>query len=373
MTAAMTYDKAELERCYSKTKIALMERKDSAFFASLVFSLRHEFTLAVPTACTDGTWIKTNPLFFLSMTPEERLGVLLHETLHAAFLHMWRMTSRNPQKWNRACDYVINLMLIDRGFVLPQGVLYDTQYAGMSAEEVYALLPDIQNDSFECDLLPPDPGQDPDEAQSQMDDILIRAAMQSAQRGDKPGTIPGEIQFYLDKLLNPILPWNRILSKYTTSLAKDDYSMRRPNRRFFPKHHLPSLYSEALMDIAIAADISGSVGDMDITQVLSEVYRIMRALRPKTITLLQFDTHIRQVDKVRSAHALMSLKFTGRGGTNVRPVIEWANTHKPKLLLIFSDGGFSVPAVTTPVPVIWLIFRRPQFTAPYGKVIHYKH
>jgi predicted metal-dependent peptidase len=363
----------------SKAKIQLMARPDSAFFTTICFSLKHSFDASIPTACTNGKWIKFGTKFFMDLSPEERVFLLLHETMHCAYLHMVRLpTGACPDKWNIATDHVINLQLIERGFKMPKMGLADPQYKGLSAEEVYKLLPENPGQPQMQDLVH---GEDPGasmcdgagaEALSrEMADILVRAAVQSRVSGDKPGTIPGEIEIFLNRLLNPKLPWNRILQKYLQAFAKNDYTFRKPNRRFFPKYHLPSLFSENLMNIAVAVDTSGSVTDEQFLRFVTETHSIMRMMKPEKITLIQFDTEIKATNEIKSIQELMKVHFTGRGGTLINPVLEWANVNKPQLLLVFSDGGFYFYSQVTKVPTIWLIHDNKQFNAPFGKTIHY--
>jgi predicted metal-dependent peptidase len=367
----------------NKAKIALMSKGDSAFFTTLAFSLIHEFDNRIPTAATNGKRIKYNPDFFMSLDSEERVFLMLHEAMHCAYLHMERGHGYDQQRFNIAADHVINLQLKERGFKMPECGIADDDYKGLSTEEVYNLLPQNPGGSsgnggvpgFGADLESPE-GDDTPEAREQLkqdiQDILCRAAMQSKMSNDKPGTIPGEIELFLDKLLNPKLPWNRILQKYLNSFSKNDYSFRKPNRRFFPQHIMPSMYGENLIDLAAFADISGSVTDHEFHVQLSETAAVMRMMKPKQIMFGQFDTEIKQVDKITSLADMRHIHFTGRGGTMIEPVLEWANTHKPQLLLVFTDGHFDWPELTTKVPVIWLIYNNPNFTAPYGKVIHYE-
>lgn len=357
----------------SKAKIHLMARPDSVFFTTLCFSLKHIFSEDTRTACTNGLYIKYNPSFFMEeCTAEVRVSLLLHETLHCAYMHMARAKNLDHNKYNRAADYVINLQLRDRGFPIPDTWLCEEKYRGLNAEEVYKILPD--------DPTPP-PMQDlgdmgepvPEDAlQGEIQDILVRASLASKMAGDKSGTIPGDIEIFLNKLLNPKLPWNRILQKYLQSFAKTEYSFARPNRRFFPKAYLPSMRSNCLQDIAIAVDTSGSVSDGDFLRFISETHSIIKNLKPNKITFIQFDTSIKSIDEVRGVDELMNLKFTGRGGTDIGEVIEWTNEHKPQLLLMFTDGYFKFRDNSTKVPVIWLIHKNPNFTSPFGKVIHYE-
>lgn len=366
-----THSITDCQEALSKAKIQLMTKPDSVFFFSLCFSLKHVFSDEVPTACTDGKQIIYNPDFFMGLDKEERIFLLLHETLHCAYMHMVRLNERDPRKWNKAADHVINLQLIERGYKMPQGGLADRQYTGMYTEQVYNLIPDNKEEPFDGDLIPGDAETD-SKTTSEMQDVLVRASLQSKMAEDRPGTIPGEIEVFLNRLLNPKLPWNRILQKYLQTFNKNDYSYRRPNRRYFPDHYLPSLYSNSLINITIAVDISGSVSDSDFLQFVSETHSILKMMKPECITFIQFDTEIHSIDRVKNVQELMKLSFTGRGGTDITPVIEWANQNKPQLLMVFTDGFFRSPGIQTKVPTAWLIHNNPNFAAPFGKVIHYE-
>ena len=363
----------EMKKALDKAKIALMSRLDTAFFTTILFSLRFSWnTSDTKTAGTDGTTLLMNPNFFMSLNPDERVFLLVHEVLHVAFMHMMRLKERNHTKWNHACDYYINLLLVERGYKMPPDGLLDRKYAGLNSDQIYARLPDPPpGSSSELDLRAPK--GEMDAAESAVQDILVRAAIQSKISEDKPGTIPADIEIFLNKLLNPKLPWQRILQRFIQNLSKNDYSFRQPNRRYFPEHHLPSAYSEKVVDLAIAVDSSGSVSDADFLRFVSEVHGIMRMMYPDKITLIQFDAHLRSVDEIKSLRELSQVKFTGRGGTLIGPVLKWANENKPRVLLVFSDGCFRFYANDeTKIPTIWLIHNRPVFTAPFGKTIHYE-
>lgn len=352
----------------NKAKIRLMSTPDSAFFTTVCFSLKHIWDDTVPTAATDGRNIRFNPEFFLSLTTDEQVFLLLHEAMHVAYLHLDRKMGRKHSKWNVAGDLVINQHLVDRGFKMPKMGLFDPQYKDMSTEEVYNRLPEDpacpMPDLMECD-------GEPDVLQREIEDILVRAQIQSKMENDKPGTIPGEVQIFLNGLLDPKLPWNRILQKYLFNYAKNDYTFKKFNRRYFPTFLLPGLRSEALIDLAVAVDTSGSVTDEEFKVFISEIHAILRMMKPEKITLLQFDTQLRSAESVRSVTELSQVKFSGRGGTSIGPVLQWIDENKPQLTLIFTDGCFGFYGQETQRDVIWLIHNNPQFDASFGKVIYY--
>jgi predicted metal-dependent peptidase len=357
------------DKALSKAKIALMQRPDSTFFLTVCFSLPIHWDKSINTACTNGKNILINPDFFMSLNGEEQLFLLLHETLHVAYMHMHRLQERQPKKWNIAADYVINYQLTQSGYRMPKNGLLDTKWAGMSTEEVYKNLPDSSDIEVDMDLLEPESTDE--ELAKDIQDILVRASVASKMANDKPGSIPGEIQIYLNSLLNPVLPWNRILQKYFNGFAKDDYSFRKPNRRFFPKYHLPSLHSEKLMNLVVAVDTSGSVSDHDFHVFVSEVASILRMMKPEKITLIQFDTDIKSVTEIKSIQDLKECKFTGRGGTRIEPVMEWALNANPQLTMVFSDGEFRYSETKPPGDVLWVVHNNTGFKPSFGKVIHY--
>jgi len=357
----------------NRAKIALMQKPNTAFFSSILMSLRvvWDDPKCPHRAATNGRDLFLNSEWFLSITPAQRVGVLVHESQHVAYDHMGRIGARSQDKWNRAADYCINLQIHKAKLELPDPHLYDEKYEGMTAEKIYSLLPENPQGDYMSDLMPVPSGSLAEHTQH-VREVLVRAAQQSKQSNDAPGTIPGDVELYLDNLLNPKLPWYSILRKFFKSFDKSDYSFRLPNRRFMPQHYLPSMHGRKLMDLAIAVDISGSVSDDDFKRIVSEVNGILKMLKPNKITLLQFDTKICSIHIIKSVMDLMKVKFTGRGGTIIEPVLKWADDHRPQALLVMTDGGFYFHGPQTTVPTVWVIHDNKGFQAQFGEVIHYE-
>ena len=376
----------------NKAKIALMTRPDSVFFSTVFFNLTREWSTEVPQLGIDGTTIKFNPEYFLSLDRDVRVSTMVHQAMHIAYMHPMRVGGRDIKKYCAAADYVINLQLKDRGFKIPNNWLCDEKFRGKSVEEVYNLMEDDDTPpNYQPDFTPegaPSPsggdsdgGDNPgnhaarEKAQQQEDkinEILMNATAQSQMAGEKAGSVPGDIDIHMEKFLNPKLPWDQILRKYLKAIDKTDYSFKKPNRRYAPEHILPGLQGEAMIDLVMAIDVSGSTSDQDVQNCMNEVNGIFKKLKPKKIRLLPFDTVIRDEITVRNVNELSRVTFTGRGGTLIEPVLNWTNEKKPEVMIIFSDGGFSFSNVRTDIPVIWLIYDDKSFTAPFGKVIHYE-
>lgn len=376
-------------------KISMMMQKATVFYTTILFSLKQGFDETLPTAATDGKDLSINPAFFMSLPPVERIGLLAHEVLHVALDHMHRMgkrdaivtdsTGRPISLWNIAADYVINDLLSQAGYHLPPGGLNDSQYSGKSTEQVYDILYK-KTDKQKSDLadkcgnnsgadvqFPQDAKGDP-VSQDHVTEIILRASTQAKSMGQAAGSIPGEVGISLQEVINPPLPWHIILQNYLTEFAKEDYTWRRPNRRFLPNFYMPTAHSEAIANIAIAVDCSCSVSDHEFNVFITKIAEIQDAMHPKKITVVPFDTRIGKVQELTDDdNPFKKLRFTGRGGTQIKPVHDWAAENKPTVLLVFSDGEFSQPAPKDKsIPIVWVIHDDKKWAAKHGgRVIHY--
>ena len=115
---------------------------DNPFFGTLCLRLKPVERDDLDTGATDGKHLFYNPVWFEKLRPEERIGFLAHEVMHVVLMHHTRRQERHPEKWNVAADYVINLILKNNSFILPSGGLLDEQYADMTTEHVYNILPE---------------------------------------------------------------------------------------------------------------------------------------------------------------------------------------------------------------------------------------
>jgi predicted metal-dependent peptidase len=93
----------------------------------------------IESAHTNGREIAWSPTFVDGLTDEEIRYVLLHETLHCAHQHMWRLPI--DKRGNEAGDHEINLTLNTlQGIKMPEGGLADPQYEGLACEDILGRL-----------------------------------------------------------------------------------------------------------------------------------------------------------------------------------------------------------------------------------------
>ena len=114
-----------------KARTALL--LDHPFFGSLLYRLKDRASEGVKTMATDGVSLLWNPEFVEALSAATLAGTLAHEVMHPALHHHLRRSGRDPKRWNVACDYAINPLLVDAGLKLPEGILLENRFRCMSA------------------------------------------------------------------------------------------------------------------------------------------------------------------------------------------------------------------------------------------------
>ena len=314
---------------------------DHPFFGALACRLIAEVSEKVPTAAVDGRKIYLNPDWFMSLSRAEQLGLYCHEVLHPAFGHNWRRNARDPGKWNLACDFAINPIIVDAGVTMPKGSCLNKDWAGKSAEEIFKLLPDqpqgkggIGNDVDDLDVI----DGDAQEASAQEAEWKV-AVTQAAMAAKAAGKLPGQLQRLVDQITKPKVDWRDVLRRFVSNTAKNDSTMSRPNRRYLPHGlYLPSLQSEQMPPIVVAIDTSGSISAADLNAFASEIEGIRSDVRPEKLTALYWDTRVAGVDEFLPDDIFVP-NPRGGGGTNVGCVTKWIaeSGEDPTCLIVLTD------------------------------------
>jgi predicted metal-dependent peptidase len=133
------YERKRVETAYNKLGIR------EPFVAAVMSKIKREVVVdpRIPTAATNGAWVKYNPNFTAKCSDPQLFGLVLHESLHVILMHMWRRGQRHPGLWNYANDAIINLYIRSRGYELPEnGVDVKWVTEAMSSELVYKRMKD---------------------------------------------------------------------------------------------------------------------------------------------------------------------------------------------------------------------------------------
>lgn len=386
----------ELDWLFDKTKSQVFMGRGAGFLGSIMSKLNFSWTEDIPTACTNGVRVLWNPHFFLRLPPKTRVFVLKHEIWHVAYLDPIRCGSRNPLVWNYATDIRINNNLTNEGETY-EGLGFkpwlDHQYDGMSPEDIYdAIYPkgldvlaqlygstswghDAPPDEPEGDLFPPD--QPSEEFPEPIDkwQVLnnVIAASQAAKMGSGAGDVPGEVETVLSRFLAPKLPWNQLLFNFFNEKSQQDYSFRKPNRRF-QDIYLPSLVEESggLDHLMFFGDVSGSVSDGEFIRYISEVKYIKDHFDPKMLTFVQFDTLIKSITTWDETQAFDEVIRKGYGGTDLRCVRQLILERRPTAVVVLSDlccEPMQALAGEYQVPLLWVAVNNANAKVNEGKLI----
>src|SRR3954463_16523663 len=100
---------------FETARAGLVKVKELMFFASALLQTKFIEDPSCETAWTDMVVIGYNPKFIEGLDIPTAKFVIIHELMHILLKHGLRRGSRDPDRWNKACDYAINIMLRDLG------------------------------------------------------------------------------------------------------------------------------------------------------------------------------------------------------------------------------------------------------------------
>jgi len=404
------------EQRLSKAVVDIMGNPKYVALAGILMIGDKRICDTTPTAYTNGRDEVYGREFVDKLNDAEFRFLILHECYHKLYRHLttWHhLYKENPQLANVACDYVINLKIADDnkndGFATMTGALtigcYDEQYRGMDSAQVYEMLKQKQQQQqasgdSTTGTGNPGPGtgngspsnslpQGFDEhdwegaqelsadEQRELARDIDEAIRQGALIAGKMGT-GGDRD--LAELLEPQVNWREVMRDFIqTTCSGSDYSTwQRPSRRYIGMgHYLPSGISEAIGELVIAGDMSGSIGQREISVILTETKEICDTVHPDKVRMLYWDTQVCQ-DEEYDQHELddlvKSTKPAGGGGTSVECVPEYitAKGIKPQAVVVITDGYLGGSWGQWSCPVLWVIIDNKSAKPDVGVAVHVK-
>ena len=367
------------------------------FFGNLATRLKiQEGTEWLPTAATDGRTIYFNRKFFEPLSIKQVEFVIAHEILHNVFDHMSRREGRKPDIFNIAADYCVNGQLVRDGIgehnIEGIKIFHDKKYYGMGAEEIYDKIYD-EMDEEQLKALGQlldehiDWGEDSKDGSGrpkyskeelkQIRDEMREATMQAAQAAGA-GNVPANIQRMIKELTEPKMNWREIIRQQIQSTIKDDFSFMRPNRKgWHIGAILPGTSFKETIDICVSIDMSGSIGEDQARDFLSEIKGIMQEYQDFNIKVWCFDTSVYNEADFNgySMDEFDEYVPVGGGGTEFDANWEYMkeNDINPKKFIMFTDGypwgSWGDPDYCD---TVFIIHGNNKIVPPFGEYAYYE-
>lgn len=356
----LTYDgpkkfpPAEKARGWFISSYPLLGAVASGFTLLADAEMARRMEIPVAAVCPALGEIYINP--FAQLEEEEWRFVLAHEFLHAALRHDVRREERDPELWNVACDFLINGWLMEMGVGnIPDGVLYDGELKGMSAEAIYdQICGDLRTWRkrakhdliWEAPTARSGPGIDLDHYyRSALQQGL--AYHQSQDRGYLPAGLLEEIR----ALSRPPIAWDVELARWFDThfqpLEKRQTYARLSRRQSgSPEIPRPAWYTpEEELDqriYGVVLDTSGSMDRALLAAALGSIASYSVSRNVEHVRVVFCDAHPYDQGIMHPEAIAGRVRVLGRGGTILQPAIDLLdrdpNFPKEAPLLIITDG-----------------------------------
>ena len=378
------------EQRLQKAVMAIMAHDKYVGLSSVLMIGDRTVDDTVPTACTNGRDEMYGRAFVDGLNDAELRFLILHECYHKMYQHLttWKhLYDKHAQVANAACDYVINVQLVDgdngEGFIkMPKVGLFDEQYRSMDTAQVfhkiYDSLPEGDDGRGVGNSLDDHGWEEAEQLSEEEKGDLEREVEEAIRQGVLvAGKLGSGGARDLEALLKPQIDWRDVLREFiSTTCAGNDFSTwSRPNRKFISTGvYMPSGISQSVGELVVAVDTSASIGQRELTTFLSEIKSVCDNVRPDRIRLLYWDTEVcadETYDHAETDTLVQSTKPAGGGGTDVRCVSEYMTEHKinPQAVIVFTDG-YVFDWGTWTCPILWAIYDFERAKPDCGKVVH---
>lgn len=357
-----------------------------------------------PTAATDGRHFWYNSQFINRLSLKECEFLFGHEVLHVVYDHLGRRNERHPVLSNIAADYCVNADLIEQGIgskITTVPILYDSKYRGWSYEEVYddlfknaqkINLDDLTKQLLDQHLDMEDDanGNGNEESDGKGRPTLSKAdqkalrdeikdAILQAARACGSGELPSGVQRLIKEMTVSVIDWKELLLQQIQSTIKNDFTWSRPNRRSWHMDAiLPGMKPGETVDICIAIDTSGSIGQDELKVFLSEINGIMESYDDYRIQVWSFDTSVYNLQEFNADNMRSIMEYEPQGGGGTDFMANWSfmkeNDIVPKKFIMFTDG---MPYGSWGDPdycdTVFIIKGNVKVIPPFGIWAHYEN
>src|SRR5215831_2980081 len=356
---------------FETSRAGLVKVKALMFFASILLQTPMIEDPTCATAWTNMVVIGYNPAFIESLDVPTAKFVIIHEIMHIILKHGLRLCGRDPEEWNKCCDYAINIILKDLGFKVWQWALIDDRYRGMTAEQIYlARQLEREQNKGKGKGKQPQPGQGPQPPEStqgglggdlkpvpavtadtrdRIEHEISKTLARATAIAREHGVMPEILEAIITATYKDPVPWDQVLVDYMSACLKTEENWRRRNRRYSDVI-LPSYKSDGMDELTIVADSSGSMFNKAIFERIAvAVNYIVTTIKPMIVRVVWADdSEMSSIDVFENGAEVM-LHPKGGGGTDMRKPLTYVQEHfSPEVVLLLTDGY--TPWLETPPP-----------------------
>ena len=301
-------------------------------------------------ADNDGRTIYYNSRRMKYYTPAAQTVLIAQQVLHIQLAHDQRGAGKDKALWRRATDAVVNAMLREDGFLLPEDSYQRQEAAGASAEELYELLLAEQ----------PPPREDPEREDRELEETdEIRPDVNDPNAGDSTQSRAREID---DPGLAAAVAGLAEMLEPTMDLDFDWFpgDTIRHGVLGYRFRAYPVARAEILLDT------SASVAE----DLLRAFVRGVKALLQDAVVRVGcFDTRFYGWQDVRSEADIDKLELRGSGGTNFNVAVN-AFTGDAENQIIFTDGYAEMPERRC--DAVWVVYSSSPIYPKGGRVLYVK-
>ena len=404
--------------------VSLMRSPMFALFAGLFMVGETSIVDAPITARTNGRDAYYGREFVNGLTDKELAFLVMHENMHKCYRHLttWKgLYDIDPHCANQACDYVINVQLIDLDsnenlIAIPRDRatgeiigLLDFAYLGMDTKQVFDIIRKKRKGGG-CGGKGGEEGedggngtdrQDGDDSGGQrgFDDHDWQGAVEGMSEQEKQqlandidqalrqggiyaGKVGGKMSREVAGMLAPKVNWREVLRRFIkTSLKdRDSPSWRKAHKNYLWQDViLPSILGKRIRHLAVGIDTSGSIQGPILTAFLSELNKIIKDVNPERVDVMYWDTEVAGHETYTGTKADIVARTNPRGGGGTDPdcvpVFMKEKDIAPDALVILSDGYMNSDQAQWAggkYPVLWCIIGNDGWTPPRGQLVNVK-
>lgn len=373
----------------------------------------------VRTAATDGKYIYINPGYWLGLSLEEKISLVLHEAAHVALAHHLRRQNRDGALWNLAGDEVINEILKSDGNPIPEEWIHGhPDRIGWSEERIYH---ELNKERVEPPPPPPPPpgrkppgegkgpptpgggegdeekpqppgevwdavdeegkplaGDQKEKAMRKLANDITQARTASKHFGKSETASQRRAT---DRLVKPRMNWKSMVDRWVKKVGKPiGRAWYRIDRRSLALGIYQPHEVKGGIDWLVAfVDVSGSVDMAAYKAYISNFEAIRKSVDIAKISIIPFN-HIILKDQI--AHMSRGDKLPDEircgGGTRYAPIFNWLRRQdkEPDAVMIFTDLWCSDYGEPVDAPILWAASEPVYLTAsgrtnkpPFGDVV----